>query len=291
MAGATVVLAQAKINLGLEVDERDVLGLHPIQTIFAELTLADELTIERADAWQFRVRGEATDCPAANDNLVWQAWALTKSLPAIGPNWQGVLTKRIPIAAGLGGGSSDAAAWIRYHTDRHPELAEGLWSQADRLGKDLPFFRSGGIQRASGYGDQLQPLSTPDFSPYVVLANPGWGLATKAVYDAFDTLPAQPRGALDGVAQALREGSVPDCIVNHLALAAERVRPDLKDFRAALMDWSGETSWWLTGSGATYYILIDDEEQARFVHRRVQGRAPWTCQAQVQPKRQEMGRG
>ncbi len=290
------MLARAKINLGLEVGRRDQWGLHPIATIMAELTLADELTAEAAAGWRLTVQaddslpGPLSGWPQhAGENLVSRAGQLMTD--CVGPEagrWQVTVLKRIPASAGLGGGSSDAAAWIRMLAEHHPDQAERAWKEAESLGRDIGFFRRGGLQWGSGYGELLEPIAAPAFDPYVVLANPGFPLSTTAVYQAFDQIePRRTPSRLWSIRDAIVQGAIPEALINDLEPAAFMVAPELREFAQTLNDLATPflpARWWLTGSGPTYYLLVADEDRATRLHGVLKGRVAWTAMGRLAPR-------
>ncbi len=289
--------AWAKINLGLEVDAVDILGYHPIRTLMAEISLADQLSIEPAPAWQLEISGESSDGVGdPEDNLVWRAEQLVQVLTSGGApedqdrSWRVRLAKRIPVGAGLGGGSADAAAWLRHRTDGMPKAAPAVWSAASRLGTDIPFFRLGGIQFADGYGEHLRPIAAGQFRPFVLIAHPGQALSTALVYQAFDQMAPPPISseALPAVERAVVRGEIPFGLSNWLEPAAHRVAPGLRDFCQALADWSEGLAWSLSGSGASYYILIADEDKARWLFESIRQRTPRVWIGRVMPERPAM---
>ncbi|HEX6548176.1 MAG TPA: 4-(cytidine 5'-diphospho)-2-C-methyl-D-erythritol kinase [Candidatus Dormibacteraeota bacterium] len=211
--------AHAKLNLELIVERVRPDGRHDIRTRFQAISLHDLLELEAAAETTLEVEGEA---PAGEDNLVLRAAreleaAAGRPLPA-----SIRLHKRIPAGAGLGGGSSDAAATLRGLSRLHG-LELDLLPAAKRLGSDVPFFLCGGGAEATGAGDELQPR--PAVSEWFAVAWPGYGVSTAAVYAAWD-----------------RVGG-PD-----LTPAALDVEPRLKDFQARL----GER-WRMTGSGSAFF--------------------------------------
>ena len=289
------MLARAKINLGLNVEPRNRSGFHPLTTIFAEIALADELTVEPASQWRLEMGGEEALGLSTDDNLIVRAEAMANlDEHRLGP-WRVHLTKHIPVGAGLGGGSSDAGAWIRFRAERDPAQSERLWRQAADLGKDIPFFRHGGIQYASAYGECLRTLEAPSFQPWVVLAHPGRPLATATVYQAFDQIVAEGRQsqqvALAEVEQSLSRGEIPLDLSNQLERAAMRVDPALVDFHLALRQASDGEKWWLSGSGATYYILINDEERAKWLYQSIRRSVDRVWLSRIVPVRSPMERG
>ncbi|HEX9580887.1 MAG TPA: 4-(cytidine 5'-diphospho)-2-C-methyl-D-erythritol kinase [Gemmatimonadales bacterium] len=181
------IQAHAKVNLLLRVLAKEVSGFHAIETLFSLLELADELVVERT-ASGINLRVEGADTGPAEENLVWGAARLV--LDATG-NRFGVrahLTKRIPVKAGLGGGSSDGAAALmavnRLAGDAVPR--NEILQLAARLGSDVPFFASGApLALAWGRGERLFRIAPPKPAP-VLLAVPTVGFSTKTTYHQLD---------------------------------------------------------------------------------------------------------
>lgn len=173
--------AQAKINLALLVGPTREDGLHELATIYQRLDLYD--TIELEPAQELGVEG------FAEDTLVRRALVAVAEEAGVEPRWRARITKRIPVAAGLGGGSSDAAAALRLANASlgEPLTRPQLHDLARGLGADVPFFLAAGPQLGTGDGTELTPLALPqDYT--VVLLLPG-GVAkesTGAVYARFE---------------------------------------------------------------------------------------------------------
>lgn len=175
------IAAPAKINLTLVVGPRREDGKHEVVTVYERIALADTLTLESANGL------EIEGFPA--DTLV--ALALTSLATAAGvePRWRIAIEKRIPVGAGLGGGSSDAAAAMRLANASlaEPFDALRLHELAAALGADVPLFLTSGPQLGQGDGTELTPLELPrDYVVLVLLPNGATKHSTKAVYDAFD---------------------------------------------------------------------------------------------------------
>lgn len=186
--------------------------------------------------------------PPGEDNLVLRAAralesAAGRSLPARLRLW-----KRIPAGAGLGGGSSDAAAALRALSVLH-RLELDLRPVARGLGADVAFFLEGGAADARGAGDELTPALGAE--SWYALAWPGYGVATSDVYSAFDRTGGEGR--------------------NHLERAALAVEPRLATFRDSL----GE-GWQMTGSGSAFFRPAAGEREAR---AHIEGRGGWTAVA------------
>jgi 4-diphosphocytidyl-2-C-methyl-D-erythritol kinase len=269
--------APAKINLGLRVTGRRADGLHELDSLFLPLDLADEVEITvdptRGPEVVLELAGEAAGVPADASNLA--AGAARAFLDAAGLRScvRIHLTKRIPAAAGLGGGSSDAGAVLR-GLDRHFPGALGrdvLERLALGLGADVPFFLDPRPARVAGVGERIEPCTGPD-PLAVLLANPGTPLATVDVYAAFDALcpspPLRPAVAADAPwSERLR---------NDLEPAAVRLCPALARLRRQLQDLD-PLAVALSGSGPTLYALFEDAGAARAA--RARGgltRARWT---------------
>jgi 4-diphosphocytidyl-2-C-methyl-D-erythritol kinase len=245
------VLAPAKVNLALHVTGRRPDGYHLIDSLVVFADLGDEVRASAAPELSLTLRGPgAADVPAGEDNLMLRA-ALSFG-PGRGAHL--VLDKHLPVAAGLGGGSSDAAAALL-------ELAR-LWRldlppPADllRLGADLPVCLLRRPARVGGIGERVAPLdAVPPL--HAVLANPGVALPTAAVFAALerrdnpplDPLPA-PGAAFAPWLRAQR---------NDLEAPAQRLAPVVAEVLAALAASPGAWLVRMSGSGATCFALYPE---------------------------------
>lgn len=246
--------APAKLNLRLRVGPRGPDGYHPLRTLMVALDLCDTLVARPAP--ERRVACPGLDGP---DNLAWRALdelerEVGRSLPLALD-----IAKRIPAQAGLGGGSSDAAAAL-WAADRLYGLGlppPRLERVAARVGSDVPFFVRGGAQWAEGRGERLRPAPLPRFA--AVLAAPSSGLSTAAVYAAFDRLPAPAPD--DGAPVPEDPRALAAWARNDLWPAALALRPPLgalaRDLRAA-----GAAGVLLCGSGSCLAGLFADRAAA-----------------------------
>ncbi len=266
---SVAIRCYAKVNLGLRILGRRSDGYHEIRSLLQTIDLHD--TLEAAPGSGFRlevVPDEAglplTDLPPVPGNLVMKAAdALRERLGDRGAAFR--LRKRIPVQSGLGGGSSDAAAALlaldRLHGLRM-KPAE-MHEVAASLGADVPFFLLGGAGLALGRGEEVYPL--PDGPPmHMVVAVPGEGNATVAVYEAWDRLLTSPDKAcrMNDFAPwslAIRGGTAG--LANDLEEAAIRLRPALRELRRTLEN-SGTRSVAMTGSGSAFIGLCEGEEAA-----------------------------
>ncbi len=239
------LLAPAKLTVSLRVVGVRPDGYHLLDVEMVTVDLADELHLTEGDGLTVEARAVGGDggstVPGGDGNLVRRALALVERRAAVR------LVKRIPAGAGLGGGSADAAAVLRWAGST--DLA-----RAARLGADVPFCVEGGRARVTGIGEQVEALA---FQPRTyTLLTPPIGCSTPAVYRAWDELGG-PSG--DGA--------------NDLEPAALRVAPELGRWRDELAEASGAAPI-LAGSGSTWFVEGAHPGPGRVVVRTVP--AGWT---------------
>jgi 4-diphosphocytidyl-2-C-methyl-D-erythritol kinase len=271
--------ASAKVNLSLEVLGKRPDGYHEVATVMQAVDLYDRLVLEAAPTLSFT--SDDPDLPTDDRNLVVRAARLLKEAASVETGARIELKKRIPVAAGLGGGSSDAAAalwglnrlWkLRWTRARLMELAVGI-------GMDVPFFLGKGPALATGRGERLQPLEQTG-AYALVLVNPRVGLSTREVYER---VPAGWRAQATGTArlvEALRMRSavrVASALTNTLEAIVEPVLPVVGRIKAALLA-AGALGALMSGSGPTVFGMARSLDHARQIHRRV-NRAGWACWA------------
>lgn len=266
------LVAPGKVNLFLTVGARRADGLHELESVMQAISLADEVTIERADAFSVDVR-PAGAAPSDETNLALRA---ARAFAALHPGRGARITidKRIPTAAGLGGGSADAAATLvglnaqwETHVSR-----KGLEKIAAGLGADVPFCVRGGTAAARGAGENLSVLPCP--APvWWVIGISGASLSTADVYEEFDRLGG---GRVDDpydVADALARtdlARLAGALRNDLEPAALSLAPQIRSGRDAL-GAAGALAVILAGSGPTWLGLARDEQHARALAEAVDG--------------------
>jgi 4-diphosphocytidyl-2-C-methyl-D-erythritol kinase len=250
-----IVRAPAKLNLCLYLGPRRGDGLHELVSMFCPLTLADRLVVEPAEADEVVCAG--VDGP----NLAAAALAALRGRGWSRPPVRIEIEKRIPIAAGLGGGSADAAAVLRLARD---EIA-GLERLAAELGADVPSQLDPRAALVRGAGERVEPLPAPAALAVVGIAA-AEGLATATVYAEADRLGlARGAGELDALAGRLRSaaagGGSPlgyaELLVNELEPAALSLRPEIDDALVALRGAGAEVAM-VAGSGPTAVGLFED---------------------------------
>ncbi|SNS73761.1 4-diphosphocytidyl-2-C-methyl-D-erythritol kinase [Geodermatophilus pulveris] len=276
--GAVVARAPAKVNLHLAVGPLREDGYHELRTVYLAVSLFDTVTVRPGAGLTVTVTGEGaagsgTDAvPTDRRNLVWQAAELLAERAGVPADADITIDKSIPAAAGLAGGSADAAAALVALDalwGTHATRGE-LGALAARLGSDVPFSLVGGVALGSGRGEQLSPVLARRRWD-LVLGISGEGLSTPTVYAELDRLRAEgrvPDGEVhpspDPVIAALRSGPVralASSLANDLQPPALSLRPDLRRaLRAAT--GAGAAAAIVSGSGPTVAALAPDEAAA-----------------------------
>lgn len=254
----------AKVNLGLQVIRRRSDGYHELRTIFQTIDLHDELVFEPAS------RGVELECrglslSAGEENLAMRAArALEKTVP-VKRGVRILLTKRIPIGAGLGGGSSNAAATLaglnRFWSLNLPE--QELMKLARDLGADVPFFLKGGAAFGTGRGDRIRSLSG-SLNRFLLLVCPPVRLSTRRVFEAggFGLTGKKPRIRMMSFSQALSgRGDLADLILNDLERPAFRLCPEIRSLLRRLREVGAEAVS-MTGSGPCTFGLFPRRQDA-----------------------------
>lgn len=239
--------AYAKLNLGLRVMGTRLDAYHEIESTLQTIDLADRLTLRQTEALDVQLEIFPDSGHAPEDDLVHRAASLILAR-ADHPSGVAIrLEKRIPIGAGLGGGSSDAAATLvglnRLWSLELP--MSDLWELALQLGSDVPFFLRGGRCRVGGRGERIEPVKASRDETFVLLIPP-WSLSTGAVYREYDQ--RSPSSPLDSP------------YPNDLEAAALQLAPQLRIYREWLM--SQEVLFGLSGSGAVYYAVTTSLDRA-----------------------------
>ncbi|HWM31499.1 MAG TPA: 4-(cytidine 5'-diphospho)-2-C-methyl-D-erythritol kinase [Methyloceanibacter sp.] len=258
----------AKINLTLDVLGRRADGFHEIESLVAFAALGDQIELEPGDRLDLAIEGPFVGA-LSSDNLVIQAAEAAKALKPTLRLGRFRLVKLLPVAAGLGGGSADAAAALRLLARANQGVlpASDIAALAPKLGSDVPVCLDSRPALITGRGETVQ--SVPGFpSCGVLLANPGVVLGTQAVYAALgaEPLPAAP----------LRKVEAPDFagdfarFINYLTprgnaleVLATQLAPVVKQVLAALADLDGARVVRLSGSGPTCFALFETQDEAR----------------------------
>jgi 4-diphosphocytidyl-2-C-methyl-D-erythritol kinase len=252
------VSAFAKINLSLRVLGVRPDGYHELRTVFQSLALHDTLIVRRQRG-AFRIECDDPTCPTDSTNLVWRAasaaWKASgqRGLPR---DIAVALHKRIPIAAGLGGGSSDAAAALRVLSKMWRVDAARLPELAQSLGADVPYFLEGGRVLGVERGDLLFPLVDPPRA-WVTLVIPSFGVSTKEAFSWFDADRPAPSKLARGPSKLGPYGET----VNDLQGPVVRRHAEIERIVLALRRANASFAA-MSGSGSAVFGLFDQRTAA-----------------------------
>lgn len=269
------MLGRAKVNLWLNVVGRRADGFHLLDSLVAFTDLADELEVEPSSTLSLEVVGPQAPALAGDpDNLVLRAARLLAGRAGLAPRAALRLTKRIPVAAGLGGGSADAAAALLALVElwRVAMPQEELFDLAAALGADVPMCLAGRPALATGIGERLAPVPALPACA-ILLVNPGVALPTPAVFGARAGAfsPARPvlggwRDLAEFARDLARRG-------NDLTQPAISLRPEVAAVLDHLRRTEGAAHVAMSGSGATCFALYESIADAERAALRLP--APW----------------
>ncbi len=258
--------AFAKINLGLDIVGKRPDGYHEVNMIMQSIALADE--IELLPAEEISVTTDKSDIPDGQDNLAWKAVMLMAEKYGHKPNVQIRIRKRIFAAAGLAGGSADAAAVLR-GLNRLWELglsAEKLEVLAAELGSDVPFCIRGGTAAATGRGEILEPLTDMP-ETWLVLAKPRVAVSTAWAYQNFRNEDVTARPDITAMKKAIRHSDkqgIIACMGNVLESVTCKAYAEIDAIKEIMMANGAEISL-MSGSGPTVFCFVDSEASGKHI--------------------------
>jgi len=266
------VRGYAKINLGLDVVRRLENGYHEVKMIMQTLSLCDNITLERKREPGITVFTNSAELAEVKDNLVYKAADLMIKQYNIDSGLSITLEKNIPIAAGLAGGSTDAAAVIRGMNEMF-ELnlnIEELRKHAVKLGADIPYCITGGTYLSEGIGEKLTKIhNTPECN--VLLAKPPIAVSTKWVYENLHADELKHHPDIDGVREAIEQNNL-DAMCDKLENVLETVTiekyPVIADIKVVMKECGAKASL-MSGSGPTVFGIFDDKAKMSACRRKI----------------------
>lgn len=260
--------ANAKINLTLDILGTREDGYHEVAMIMQEISLHDTLSmgkINQGISLTIAIEGQQGTLPADESNLCWKAAALVQKEYNLQEGVEIHLIKRIPMAAGLAGGSADAAAVLKgmNHLFRLGMTEARLCELGARLGSDIPFCIMGGTMLATGRGEVLTRLpSFPRLS--VVLTKPPVGVSTAWAYKTYDAGYDGPHPDNEAMLAAIHEGDAHKAaglLCNVLEGVTETEHPVIADYKRLMLEHGAMASM-MSGSGPTVFGLVREKQQA-----------------------------
>lgn len=261
-----VLKARAKINLGLDVCGIRDDGYHEVSMVMQTIGIYDKLIIKKASQPGITIESNAGFLPLNENNLIYKAANLLMEEFGIKSGLYVYLNKFIPVAAGLAGGSSDAAATL-IGVNRIFDLGlsmEELMQRGVKIGADVPYCIMRGTALAQGIGEKLTRLKSMPKCP-VIIAKTAANISTKMVYDRFDSLPVVEHPDIKGMCAAIEEGDlnrIAALMGNVLEAVTIPLVPEIdtiKDF----MKSNGALNAMMSGSGPTVFGIFDNEKTAQ----------------------------
>lgn len=258
--------ALAKINLGLDVLGKREDGYHEVRMVMQTIHLYDRVEIKKTRSPHIHVETNLYYLPVNEDNLVYRAAKLMKDEFQIKEGVRIVLQKFIPVAAGLAGGSSDAAA-VLVGMNRIFNLGlkqNKLMELGLKIGADVPFCIMRGTALAEGIGEKLTALPPMPKCP-VLIAKPAISVSTKAVYEGLKLYDGMEHPDIDGVMEGIQQKDLKG-VASHMGNILETVTiplyPVIEDIKKLMLE-NGALNAMMSGSGPTVFGLFPNEKEIR----------------------------
>lgn len=266
--------AYGKINLTLSVGEKREDGYHDIDSVMHSISLHDEITLEKADVLSLDIR--SGDAPAGMDNLMMKAASLFLKEKGIKGGVRMTLRKSIPSEAGMGGGSSDAAAVLRglsrlYETE---DTLDMLAAMGAKLGADVPFCVMGGACRCEGIGERLTRISGWDGLPLLII-RPDTSVSTAYAYHRLDERKVRKDNRTEDCIRALQSRDrtlLAASLVNDFEAVLIPSEKKLKETVFLLSRYA--RPFRMTGSGSAFFMILDNEEEGETIRKEILSRHP-----------------
>lgn len=275
---AFTLRSPAKVNLILEIKGKRPDGFHDLKTVMHSLTLADVMSFKPNNTG-LKIICSHPQVPNDERNLAYQAALRLSQAYGIEPKVTITIKKNIPVAAGMGGGSSNAAtALLGLAKMWEIDNKKKILSIAKSLGSDVPFFLSGGCQLGIGRGDRLYKWPQCEQLKMVVV-NPGFSVSTAKVYKNFKLGLTRKKACINMMRQAVIEKNafkISKYLFNHLALVTEKAHPEVVEIKNALISL-GATAALMTGSGPTVFGLVSSDKIAHFIYQKLVSRYPFVA--------------
>ncbi len=264
--------AYAKVNLGLDVLRRREDGYHDVKMVMQNIDLYDKVSIRKIKTDDIIVKTNLSYLPCDQNNLVYRAAKIIRDEFDIHTGVYIDLYKFIPVAAGMAGGSADAAA-VLYGMNELFELGLSLNELMERgvkLGADIPYCLMGGTALAEGIGEKLTGLKTcPEC--YFVVAKPPFSVSTKLVYERLKLDENTKHPDIDGIIEAINNDDIVGVakrLGNVLETVTSKEYPDIESIKARMIE-CGALNSLMSGSGPTVFGIFNDRELAEQCNRQL----------------------
>ena len=280
------IKAPAKLNLTLDVLSKRPDGYHDMRMMMQSITLADDLVLADSEGQGIRVRSNLHFLPSGEGNLA--AQAALRYWEARGQAPQGLditIEKRVPVCAGMAGGSSDAAAVLRAlnQRDGSPFTPAELAQVGERVGSDVPYCVLGGTALAEGRGERLTPLPVLPRC-WVVVCKPSFPISTPALFARIDSIRLRRHPDTRGAIEALEAGDLLG-VARRMYNVFEDALPERQQARVTdikrILIQQGALGASMSGTGPTAFGLFDDHGRAREAYERLLEVSPETFLVQT----------
>lgn len=264
--------ALGKINLGLDVLGRRENGYHDVKMVMQTLYLYDNVTLIRCQEAGIQIESNLHYLPKDENNIAWKAADLLMKEFQITDGVKIILDKHIPVAAGMAGGSSNAAA-VLFGMNRMFELGlsqEELMERGVKLGADVPYCIMRGTVLAEGIGEILTPLP-PLPKCQILIAKPPISVSTKMVYEKLDSKEIEEHPDIDGIIEGLQEQDlkkIAGSMGNVLEKVTVEAYPEIAAIKECMME-HGAIGAMMSGSGPTVFGLFEDRKTVKEAYRKV----------------------
>lgn len=264
--------ALAKINLGLDVLGRRENGYHDVRMVMQTIYLYDNITLKKIETPEIQLKTNLHFLPLDDKNIAYKAAKMLMDEFELEGGIQITLDKHIPVAAGLAGGSSNAAA-VLVGMNRMYDLGlseQELMGRGVKLGADVPYCIMRGTVLAEGIGEVLTPLA-PLPKCYVLVAKPAISVSTKTVYEKLDSHEIEDHPDIDGILTGLEEGDLKK-IASSMGNVLERVTiddyPIIEDIKDVMKE-NGALGAMMSGSGPTVFGIYDEKKLAKAAQEKI----------------------
>ncbi len=261
----TEVLAQGKINLSLDILGKLPNGYHSVEMVMQAIPLCDRVMIECQAGEGISIVCDKEGVPTDSRNSAYKGAKLFLEETGITARVKITLDKKIPAAAGMAGGSTDASAVLRGLNDIYgkPLKEERLMELCLKIGADVPFCLMGGCALSQGIGEVLTPI-VPLKGAYLVVAKPNFDVSTKWVYENLDLAKVTKRPKTQAVISAISEGdltALAENTANVLETVTEKEYPVISEYKSLLRE-KGAVLSLMSGSGPTVFGIFEAREKA-----------------------------
>ena len=258
--------AYGKINIGLDVINKRLDGYHEVKMVMQTVNLYDKIEIQKTEAPEIKISTNLYYIPTNENNLMYKAAKLLMDEFELNNGVIINLYKHIPVSAGMGGGSTDAAATL-FAINKLFKLGlslEELKERGLKLGADVPYCLMRGTALAMGIGEKLTRLP-PMPNCYVVIAKPGFSVSTKGVYENLNLGNIKSHPDIDGIVKAIRRKdlyTIASRMENVLETVTVKDHPIIEEIKNLMIN-NGALNAIMSGSGPTVFGLYDDIDKAK----------------------------